>query len=139
MKSDEMKSIGAETNEEQEEYKPNFGQKFTCKSFMFDKAPKRIELLGDKTKKVESAQHIIEFPGGAVEVSRTSNGDYWAHIIVNRNYADNDCKGLYNRFGEIVGGRIDSDDGVSEIPQHEEITQIALLIRPTRTKETPTL
>jgi hypothetical protein len=119
-------------------YKPNFGQKFTCKSYMFDKAPKRIELLGDKTKKVESAQHIIEFPGGAVEVSRTSDGNYWAHIIINRAYADNDCNGLYNRFGEIVGGRIDCDEGVCEIPGYEDITQIAILIKPTRVKEDST-
>ena len=66
---------------------------FTCKSYIVGKAPKHIKLLGDKTQP-ECAQHIIEFPGGAIELSRTSDGNYWAHIIINRNYADNDCDGL---------------------------------------------
>jgi hypothetical protein len=97
---------------------------------MVKKAPKKIELLGDKTKKPESAQHIIEFPGGAIELSRTSDGNYWAHIIVNRRFANNDFEGMHNKFGEIVGARIDCADGVMEVPSYEEITQIALLIKP---------
>ncbi|MHB1265894.1 MAG: hypothetical protein ACYC1S_16015, partial [Gemmatimonadaceae bacterium] len=58
--------------------------KFTAKNWPITSAPKRIELLGDRMKRPEPAQHIIEFPGGAVEVSRTSDGSYWAHIIVHR-------------------------------------------------------
>jgi hypothetical protein len=104
---------------------------FTCKSVNIDKAPKRIELFGDKTKRIEPAQHVIEFPGGAIELSRTSDGDYWAHIIVNRQDVVDECNGLHCAFGEIVGSRIDADDGVNRIPDHERITQIALLIRPT--------
>lgn len=104
--------------------------KMTCKNMQIDDAPKRIELLGDKTVKLESAQHIIEFPGGAIELARTSKGEYWAHIMVNRDYALDDVKGLRHAFGEIVAGRIDSDEGVSQIPYHERITQIAVLVRP---------
>ncbi len=103
---------------------------FTAKNYPIGKAPKRIELLGDKTKKTEPAQHVIEFPGGAIEVSRTSDGCYWVHIIVNRGYADTDFKGMASAQGEIVGGRIDADGGVHEVPGHEEITQIALKIKP---------
>ena len=36
---------------------------FTCKVYMFDKAPKKIRLLGDKEMQLEPAQHAIEFPG----------------------------------------------------------------------------
>ena len=104
---------------------------FTCKSYMFDKAPPKIELLGDKIKKLESAQHIIEFPGGAIEVSRTTEGNYWAHIMVNRDYVVDECEGLRRAYGSIIGGRIDHNDGVGQIPNHENITQMALLIKPT--------
>jgi len=103
---------------------------FTCAVFTEKKAPKRIELLGDKTKKPEPAQHVIEFPGGAIELSRTSDGNYWAHIMVNRDLIIDECEGLRRAYGEIVGGRIDAENGVSPIPDLEEITQIALLIKP---------
>ena len=108
--------------------------KFTCRCLLFGKAPQKIILLGDKTKKPEPAQHIIEFPGGAIEVSRTSDGNYWAHIMVNRKFAHNDLDGMGHALGEIEQGRIDCSYGVSPIPDHEEITQIAILIRPTPAK-----
>jgi len=105
---------------------------FTCKSYIAGKrAPSKIQLLGDK-RKPESAQHIIEFPGGAVEVSRTTDGNYWAHIIINRGWSDNDCDGLRNAVGKIVAGRIDTDEGVCEVSNHNNISQIALLIKPVR-------
>ncbi len=109
-------------------------QAFTCQSFMFDKAPKNIELIGDKVKRLESAQHIIEFPGGAIEVSRTTDGNYWAHIMVNREYIVDECEGLRRAYGSIIGGRIDADNGVNNIPNLENITQITLLIKPTALK-----
>ena len=104
---------------------------FTSKVYMFDQAPKKIRLLGDKEEKPEPAQHVIEFPGGAIELSRTTEGTYWAHIIVNRDHRVDDTRGLFAAFGQIVGSRIDSEDGVHPLPEHEKITQVALLIRPT--------
>ena len=101
---------------------------FTCNVHMFDHAPKKIRLLGDKDKKPEAAQHVIEFPGGAIELSRTTDGNYWAHIIVNRQHRLDDCDGLHAAFEQIVGVRI---DGVYSLPEHDEINQVALLIRPT--------
>ena len=105
---------------------------FTCKNFILGnkKTPKAIELLGDKAVRPESAQHVIEFPGGAIEVSRTSDGNYWAHIIVNRDYIVDECEGLRRAYGEIIAGRIDADNGVNPIPDHGKITQVAILIRP---------
>jgi len=105
---------------------------FTAKNFLIDKAPKRIELLGDKTIRPEPAQHIIEFPGGAIELSRTSDGNYWAHILVNREWADTDQRGAKGALGEIVGSRIMRDDEqhVSKVDRAERIQQIAILIRP---------
>lgn len=104
----------------------------TAKSWTFDKAPKRLKLLGDKTKKVESAQHIIEFPGGAVEVARLDDGSYWAHIIVNRGFGGGDSDGLTSARGEVLDSRIDFEDpalGVRGI-EPERFTQVAVLIKP---------
>lgn len=111
---------------------------FTCKSYQAgeNKTPAHIELLGDKTKRPEPAQHIIEFPGGAIELSRCSDGNYWAHIIVNKGQAIDDCDGLYRCRAEIVGSRIDyeypADPGIVPIADQSQVQQIAILIRPIR-------
>jgi len=109
-------------------------QAFTAKNWNFDKAPRRVELLGDKQKKIEPAQHIIEFPGGAIEVSRTSDGNYWAHITINQAQRVDDAEGREAAFGQIVASRMCATDqmGVSTLPNAGQITQIAVLIQPVR-------
>jgi hypothetical protein len=111
---------------------------FTCQVHQIKRAPKRIELLGDKAKRPESAQHVIEFPGGAIEVSRTSSGDYWAHIIINRDWANDNMEGLRGAYGEVVGHRLGRDDDRVRplVPDEEQghIAQIAVLIRSSRSK-----
>ncbi len=98
---------------------------FTAKNWPIDRAHARIELLGDKTKRPEPAQHIIEFPGGAIELSRTSDGRYWAHIIVE------DARWGRTR-GQVVGTRLAIDgEPLREIvdgPRRSGIRQIAVLI-----------
>lgn len=103
---------------------------FTAKSYIIGKAPRKITLLGDKTKKPEPAQHIIEFPGGAVEVSRTSDNNYWAHIIINNDqFADGDGGGRTSARGVVVGSRLDREDTpLEEIPGGESLHQIAVLV-----------
>ena len=104
---------------------------FTAKAYQIGKAPKRIQLFGDKTKKVESSQHIIEFPGGAIEVSCTSDGNYWAHILI-------DTEGTFGSSdvgevrGKVVDTRIDSWGMVTNIQDGGNARQIAVLIKPVR-------
>jgi hypothetical protein len=101
---------------------------FTVKNYQIAKAPKLIRLLGDK-RKPESAQHIIEFPGGAIELSRTSEGHYWAHIIINRSgEALPDLQGLRSAHGTVLHSRFASDSGIEAFPPREGIYQIAVLI-----------
>jgi hypothetical protein len=107
----------------------------TTKNFMYDHAPRRIRLLGDKTIRPEPATHIIEFPGGAIELSRTTEGNYWAHIIINRDFAlPEDCEGLRAAYGEIVESRIDydfpADPHIVNVPNANQVRQIAILIEP---------
>lgn len=102
---------------------------FTAMSYNEKTAPKEINLIGDKTKKPEPAQHIITFPGGAIEVSRTSDGDYWAHIIVFTNGNINKNGDLI--AGQVIGSRItrDNEIKVPDIKDQDHIQQIAVLIK----------
>ncbi|MBY6243878.1 hypothetical protein [Methylosinus sp. Sm6] len=100
---------------------------FTARNWPIDNAPPRIELLGDKMKRPEPAQHIIEFPGGAIEVSRTTDGLYWAHIIVeDQRWARTE--------GRVVGTRLFIEgQGLTEIADEASwpgVRQIAVLIKP---------
>jgi hypothetical protein len=104
---------------------------FTCKVYQFKSAPAKITLLGDKTKRPEPAQHVIEFPGGAVEVSRTSDGNYWAHILVNRDWCNTDCEGYRRSLATVSDSRVGTTEGVFDLPVSDTICQIAALISPT--------
>ena len=98
--------------------------KFTSKTI--------VELKGNP-KKPEPAQHLIKFPGGAIELSRTEDNEYWAHIIVNHNEAGNDIGGERERaHGVIVDSRVDMDHPLTDIlkiPGHEMVNHIAVRIR----------
>src|SRR5260370_37564743 len=104
-------------------------------NYLIDRASGRIALLGDKTKRPEPTSHIIEFPGGAIELSRTGVGDFWAHIIVNRDFAlPGEVEGLEGALGETVDSRMDyalpACPNVVPVPHAPEPRQIAILIRP---------
>jgi len=103
----------------------------TTKNYNIKEAPRRIQLFGDKTRKIESSQHIIEFPGGAIEVSRCDNGEYWAHLIVNCDFAMDDIEGREHAIGEVVDARIDDNErGVLPVPNFSSVRQVALRIKP---------
>lgn len=107
---------------------------FTAVNDLFDKAPARRVLKGDKKRKPEPAQHIIEFPGGAVEVSRLDDGSYWAHIIVNRRQAIPGGDGFDSSIGAVVNSRVDWAErrleSIPGIPDECNITQVSVLIKP---------
>lgn len=114
----------------------------TTRNYLIDRAPRRIELLGDKTRRPEPASHIIEFPGGAIELSRTSDGHYWAHIIVNRDFSlPDEIEGMEGAYGVIVGSRIDYEypakPNIVEVPDAQRVRQIAILIKPRRDRDLP--
>ncbi len=100
---------------------------------LFDDAPKKRVLKGDK-RKPEPGTHIIEFPGGAIELARLDNGDYWAHITINRGQALAGMRGTNRALGEVVSSRIDWDgrtlEGIPSLPDGANLTQLAVLIRP---------
>ena len=99
----------------------------TAKVFKYgDKKGKQIDLSGDPKVKIESAEHIINFPGGSFSVTRTSKQDYWVHITVNKDETLDDISKM-SKNGNIETIRLDTPDGVKTIdPQNTD--HFAILI-----------
>jgi len=82
-----------------------------------------VMLRGD-VRRPEPSTGVIRFPGGHVEVSRTSGGDYWAHVNIDSG-------------AEIVSSRIDykyekwreTAGEIPDIPAHADIQRMCLLVR----------
>ncbi|SON54272.1 hypothetical protein HDIA_0731 [Hartmannibacter diazotrophicus] len=91
----------------------------------------RTDLLGDPNIKPEKPHTIIGFPGGDVEIARTSDGNYWVHVAVRHPVDDP----LADR-GKIIGARIDFDgrygDEANRVLRKEvaagDVTHIAFLV-----------
>jgi len=92
---------------------------------------KTLHLYGDKLKKAEPATHLIKFPGGSVELTRTSDGDYWVHVWVNRGEVIPDVP-IYSRRGKIVSSRLDYEyqfgKGIKEIEDLNGIEHLAVRV-----------
>jgi len=105
----------------------------TCENDLFGNAPAKRVLKGDK-RKPEPGTHIIEFPGGAIELSRLEDGSYWAHIIVHRGQALRDQKGMTGAVGSVVDSRIDWGErrleAIPSLPDGANLTQLAVRIVP---------
>lgn len=93
----------------------------------------RTELLGNPKIKPEKPHTIIGFPGGDVEIARTSEGLYWVHVAVRDGSAWGAPTG-----GQIVRARLDAEgryaDAANATLDDElglgDIRHIAFLIRP---------
>lgn len=72
----------------------------------------------------EPSLGVIKFPGGYVEVSRCSDGSYYAHLAAEDSI-------------NIIASRIDYDYnayrkvGIPQIPNHAHVKRIAIKIKPT--------
>lgn len=106
----------------------------TCINDLFGDAPAKRVLRGDKKRKAEPGTHIIEFPGGAIELSRLEDGSYWAHIIVNRNGAAGHQRGTGAALGVVADSRIDWAErrleAIPSLPDGANLTQLAVHIVP---------
>ena len=75
----------------------------------------------------EPQSAIIRFPGGNVEVSRTTDGDYWAHVVVEKF----DDEGEPQKF-ELAATRVDYErefaktHGIPDIADADHIQHIAV-------------
>ena len=114
---------------------------FTCESKEL-RGCRCIELYGDKAKQVEGASQIIWYPGGHIELTRTMEDEYWAHIAVNKGQVLEDLAEQDKR-GTICDSRLDYEAGqrlpyqemtgkkIPELPSHHFIEHLAVRIRTT--------
>ena len=87
-------------------------------------------LLGDPDIRPEKPYTIVRFPGGNVEIARTSDGNYWIHVAVRGALGD--------KPGEIVNARIDFasryGDEANALLRQEiargDVEHIAFLVKP---------
>ena len=61
------------------------------------------ELFGDPNIKIEKPYTIVTFPGGSLELSRCTNGDYWVHVATHTDLPS-------DPQSWISEGRIDASD-----------------------------
>ena len=66
---------------------------------------------------------VIKFPGGHVEVTRTTNGKYWAHIAV-----DDPINTKNSRIDYDFEGYKSTSGNIPDVPYADHIQHIALLI-----------
>lgn len=93
----------------------------------------KTELLGDPAVKPEKPHTIIGFPGGDVEIARTTDGDYWVHIAVRK-----DHENPTGPSGRIIRARMDhhgryNDEGNAALQAAigaGDVYHIAFLIQP---------
>ena len=91
----------------------------------------RTDLLGDPAVKLEKPHTIVCFPGGHVEIARTTDGHYWVHVAVR-----NEISG--GAPGRIVRARLDAKaryaDAANAVLNQElaaaDVEHIAFLVAP---------
>jgi hypothetical protein len=90
-----------------------------------------VTIRGDR-RNPEPATAVVKFPGGHVEVSRCSDGTYWAHIQRTLNPVEE----ADEVRGEFVDSRIDytpeawreNGGAIPPIPAHAGIQHIAVRV-----------
>lgn len=75
----------------------------------------------------EPSTAIIKFPGGHVEVCRTSDNRYWAHVEVSNPENIDRSRIDYNQEGHELCG-------IPAIPHADKIKHLALLVSTAATK-----
>ena len=83
---------------------------------------------GNKNARLEPSEHIIKFPGGSIGVTRTSNNEYWAHVVVNNRQVLEESHGDSKR-GFIIDTRIDHDNGIANFDNLIGASHVAVRIR----------
>lgn len=115
----------------------------TAKAYKMGNKPLRIDLKGDPTHP-ESAQQIITFPGGSIEVCRTSDNEYWVHIEVHHHGEIIEEGVRQSKHGRVVDSRLDYirigdvHPEILEIPNIDKLHHLAVRIRTTNQKKGPT-
>lgn len=87
-----------------------------------------VLIEGDK-RSPEPSTASIKFPGGSVEVSRTSDGHYWAHIQVDdrSNVVQSRIDYAHEEWARRVGN---GGECIPPVPAAEFVEHVAFLVAP---------
>lgn len=80
-----------------------------------------IIFAGDKSSP-EPSTGIIKFPGGFVEVARTSDGKYWTHITIEGGKIES------SRYDYIYEKWLENEGKIPPLPNDSDINHVALLV-----------
>ena len=110
-------------------------EKGTEQNFSGKSAVGEFTLHGDPKTKPEKPLTVVKFPGGMVEISRTTDNQYWAHITVHRPETLKAQTGSASGAGRVVDARIDArgrylSDGINREIMATDFEHIAILIDP---------
>lgn len=75
------------------------------KLVMFGSEVWGVELTGDPKKQPEKPHFRVAFPGGDIDIARTTDGEYWVHVNVNR--VENGGYEPESDTGRITDARLD--------------------------------
>lgn len=81
-----------------------------------------IKFEGDK-RSPEPETGVIKFPGGHVEVTRTTDGRYWAHVAI-----DDPSLVDESRIDYTFAGYKAAEIKIPNVPFADQIKHIALLV-----------
>jgi hypothetical protein len=89
------------------------------------------ESYGDPSVKIEKPYTIVLGPGFSVEISRTTEGDYWVHVATNQGTPD-------ATKAKIHSGRVDASDNyldetnsnLRDAIQSFNVNHMAVLVKP---------
>lgn len=91
----------------------------------------KTDLLGNPDIRREKPHTIVGFPGGDVEIARTSDGDYWVHIAVRKQIGVTPSATIVRaridptgRYADVANAAINQEIAAADI-EH-----IAFLVRP---------
>jgi len=76
---------------------------------------------GDKSN-AEPSMGAIKFPGGYVEVSRCSDGSYYAHIVADNSKEIIDSRIDYNHEASL-------EHGIPNIPDMDKVKKLSIKIK----------
>ena len=84
------------------------------------------DIKGNKASP-EPEHHEFRFPGGSVNLQRTSNNEYWVHIEIVKE--DSVCSEIssHSKAGKLIEGRADTMTGVVDVPV-SGVNHIAFLV-----------
>ena len=89
------------------------------------------ELYGDPSVKIEKPYTIVLGPGFSVEISRTTEGDYWVHVATHQDTPETEQAYISTGRIDARGDYLDDvNDKLMDAILDHEVNHMAILVKP---------